>query len=179
MSFENRLAKKDGSTIQMEWNGQLVRERSIAVLVGTDVTARNEALAAVREREQEFQEIIDRMPTGIVSCDRSNMISSVNPAALAMFGYRSADLLGESIELLLCRAGASGQVGSSVVEGLLAASERQPVELNLMTSAGGGLAVEFDSRRCAVNAGEVHLLVFRDVSARFEIEQVKKAALPV
>jgi PAS domain S-box-containing protein len=95
--------RRDGSTFpaatsvaSAEHEG---RPFTIAIII--DRTERHEAERAIREREEETRSIIDNMLSGLLTIDSRGMITSVNPAAEAIFGYRQEELVGRPLAMLL------------------------------------------------------------------------------
>jgi len=70
-----------------------------------DLTRANEALrasaAAIHEREQRLRAILNTVGDAIVTADRSGTITGVNPAAGRMFGYSEAEMIGQSVGMLM------------------------------------------------------------------------------
>lgn len=63
--------------------------------------ARRLAEDALRRSEERFRAIMDTATDGVISADESGNILTVNPAVERMFGYATADLLGEPLTLLM------------------------------------------------------------------------------
>lgn len=92
-------------------------------------------------------------PDAIVIADTEDLISFVNPAAERMFGYRSADLVGQPVQVLapervgeslhtafvhFTQAGRGRPTGSTMeVAALRSNGQEFPVELSLGTSGDG------------------------------------------
>jgi PAS domain S-box-containing protein len=68
------------------------------------VLAYKHVLRAQRESEAQAQTILNTTVDGILTIDAEGTIQSVNPAAEAMFGYDSAELVGEPLTVLLADA---------------------------------------------------------------------------
>lgn len=66
-----------------------------------DQGRRQEALRLAREREEEFRNLVNAAPGGILVCDEHGIMVHVNRAAEQLFGYQSGELNGKSVELLL------------------------------------------------------------------------------
>jgi len=67
----------------------------------TDITARQRLEAQLRTSESHLQALLDAVLDGIVSIDARGIIRTVNPAMEQIFGYRSEELLGQSVNLLM------------------------------------------------------------------------------
>jgi len=66
-----------------------------------DITARVLAEEGLRAARDRFRSVVDHVIHGIVSFDESGAIESVNPAAVRLFGYESAEIVGRNVKLLL------------------------------------------------------------------------------
>jgi len=174
VSFENRLRRSDGSVIELAWKGQLTEDRNIAVLVAHDVTRRNAVQELIRKSEEEFQGLVNEMPISVVTCDQVYVMSSVNSATESMFRYRKTDLLGKSLGLIL--TGSPSIAGDAVAQlrAIVAQAQNQPIELNVWCRDRTHLPVELSTRQYTIQDVGTTLATFQDISARFEIERVKR-----
>ena len=59
------------------------------------------AIAAAREREERLRSITRTAPDAIVIIDERGIIDTVNPAAERLFGYSSAELVGQNVKMLM------------------------------------------------------------------------------
>ena len=59
------------------------------------------AIAAAQEREQRLRSITRTAPDAIVIIDETGVIDMVNPAAERLFGYSSAELVGQNVKVLM------------------------------------------------------------------------------
>ncbi len=66
-----------------------------------DITAERHAERALRESEQRTRAILDNMLGGLITIDSHGYFTSVNPAALRLFGYSHGELLGKHIAVLV------------------------------------------------------------------------------
>ena len=58
-------------------------------------------IAAGHEREKRLRSITRTAPDAIVIIDESGIIDTVNPAAERLFGYASAELVGQNVKILM------------------------------------------------------------------------------
>lgn len=174
VTFECRVVRPDNQSVEFSWRASLAEEQNLAVCVAHDVTVRNEILRQIKQRDVEFRGMVDCMPIAVITCDQMNAISSINPATQAMLEYSPQDLLGKKLSMLLFGGTKAGVATNEQMNEVLAAAEKRSIELFVSKADGSRLPVEFNSRHYELHDSQVHLATFKDVSARFEIETVKK-----
>lgn len=60
-----------------------------------------ERTAALEERDQRLQAIVNTAVEGIVTIDPRGIVESMNPAAERVFGYRAEEVVGRNVSLLM------------------------------------------------------------------------------
>ena len=98
--WEGELAqvRRDGSQLTVASRWSLLRDKAgepLAILeVNRDITARKQAEQAIRQNEERLQLQIERMPLACILWDRDFRVSSWNPAAERIFGFKKEEALG-------------------------------------------------------------------------------------
>ncbi len=69
--------------------------------VTRDLSERKRAEDAVRRSEAQYRALFDSSPDAIVASDQEGGITELNSRAEAVFGYSRAELLGQSVEILV------------------------------------------------------------------------------
>ena len=89
--------------IQTSYNPALNADGEIYKIVkfATDITAQKEAEIARHEQETRLQAIVSNAVDGIVTINDRGIIESFNLAAERMFGYTSAEAIGQNVKLLM------------------------------------------------------------------------------
>ncbi len=83
MTFDTRHRRKDGSIFPVEvrvrplWQGK----RRFGVSLARDITRRQQAETALRQRETQLQHIIDTVPEGVLLLDDNGRVQLTNPIA--------------------------------------------------------------------------------------------------
>jgi two-component system sensor kinase FixL len=95
--------RKDLTTFPMYLSvgeGEL-NSRRIFVGIIHDLTQRNLADDAVKEREARMRSILDTVPDAIVLIDEQGTVESFSSAATRLFGYSSEDVVGRNVKMLM------------------------------------------------------------------------------
>lgn len=103
---EHRVKTEAGEWVWILDRGKVVERDSKGKplrIVGThtDITERKKAEEAVRERETRIAAILDTAVDGIVTISDEGIIETFNPAAEKIFGYKSEDILGRNVGILM------------------------------------------------------------------------------
>ncbi len=117
-----------------------------------------------------MQNVIDKMLAGLITTDMDGRIETVNPAAEAMFGYTSDELIGQSLKRLMAAPAVDAEAMMQRMPGAALDKVTEwparrkdgstfPMELSLFT---------FETSRGLHMAGTV-----RDISERREIDRMK------
>jgi len=72
-----------------------------AVVSHIQITDRKRAEAALKEREERLQAILNTAIDAIITIDQCGIITIVNPATEQMFGYSRDELLGQNVRILM------------------------------------------------------------------------------
>ncbi|MEO5864143.1 MAG: response regulator, partial [Nitrospiraceae bacterium] len=71
------------------------------VKFATDISAQKHAEAARLEQEMRLRAIVNQADDGIITIDEHGLIKVFNPAAERLFGYATAEILGQNVKLLM------------------------------------------------------------------------------
>ncbi|HEY7142543.1 MAG TPA: ATP-binding protein [Methylomirabilota bacterium] len=112
----------------------------------------------------QLRRIVDAAKDGIVTTDAGGLITSANPAAEALFGYRADALFGRPVTVVLPGVqlgGAAANPGGAghELEGVRADASRFPAELSVSTVAS--------------DTGRAFVVIVRDVTQRRAVEEMK------
>ncbi len=101
----NPIVTKDGRLRDIEWHYARLTGRNgepVGVLcTGQDITERNQADIALREREQRLQAVLNTAVDAVITIDERGIILSSNPATERMFSYAASELVGHNVKMLM------------------------------------------------------------------------------
>jgi PAS domain S-box-containing protein len=69
--------------------------------VATDITERKRAEQALRHSEERYRILVETATDAVISIDESSRILFANPATTMIFGYEPAELIGQSLTMLM------------------------------------------------------------------------------
>lgn len=157
----------------------LVTERTLKLtqintLLQQEIGERHQTELALRESEQKFAGILDIAEEAIISVDQDQQIQLFNQGAERIFGYRAAEVIGQSLDILLPSSSrqahrqhvhqfaASGAVSqhmaerSSQVSGLRKNGEEFPAKASIS--------------RLQTKAGNLFTVIIEDITVRQQAE---------
>jgi PAS domain S-box-containing protein len=86
---------------RQDWPETLVKRLRLVADVFASAIVRSRSDRALRESEHRRRAVIETAADGIIIIDTRGRIDSVNPAAMQVFGYALAELIGRNISMLM------------------------------------------------------------------------------
>ena len=172
---EFRVVGPDGSERWVLTRGRASNESSGAagrrMGVVLDITERKQA-------EERSRQILEAAPNGMILVDRAGIISSVNAAAEALFGYSRGQLIGQPIEMLIPERFRLNHLGDR--QNYVADPQLRPMgangEIFGRRKDGSEVPVEIGLSPLRTPQGLFVLASISDVSARKQAEHDLNAA---
>jgi PAS domain S-box-containing protein len=98
------LRAADGSLVELQWSARARFVPGLHFCVARDITERKQAEQRLREREARFrhlfessQAVMNTVAEGLYTVDAHGLVTYLNPAAEALFGWTSAELMGRKM----------------------------------------------------------------------------------
>jgi PAS domain S-box-containing protein len=147
--------------------------------IGRDITQRQQAEAALRDREAKFRAVIQTAADGIIIIDTEGTIQIFNPAAERIFGYEPDEVIGRKIEILMPPDHAKRH--DQYLERARRASERETIivgrEVEGLRKDGGRILLELSVGEARQDGNKVFVGIVRDVSDRNRADQERQRAV--
>jgi len=104
ITFEVKGEHKDGSEIWLDVKREIMENsRGELVILGTasDISLQKKTELELAESQAHTKAILETAVEGIITIDKKGIIQSFNKAAEDMFGYRSEEVIGENVSILM------------------------------------------------------------------------------
>lgn len=103
--YETVRCAKDGRRLEVSVSISPLRDASGRIIgackIARDISERKRVQDDLRKSEQLMRAILDTAADAIITIDERGIIQSANPATGRLFGYESAELVGENVKLLM------------------------------------------------------------------------------
>ncbi len=145
----------------------LARQAAIAI-------ANANLFATVQRERQYFADLVRNSPVAIVTIDRGYQITSWNPAAELLFGYRADEALGRNIDDLIAQSAAIQQ--DALAKSRQLAQAGQADRMVAQRNRKDGSVVDVEGRAVAVSVDGHQLgyiLIYHDIT---ELKQAQRVA---
>ena len=125
--------------------------------------------------------ILDGSPDAILICDRMGIVRYWNRAAERLFGFREAEMVGASMDLIIpehLRARHWAGWETAMKTGLTSYDEGQLLAVPALHKEGRQISIEFSIQLLEDPVGQVKWVVaiLRDVTERFKRDKALRAA---
>jgi len=172
--YEIGILAKDGSTIPLEVNTQLIYEDDKPVGVqgiARDITERRAAEAALRQSEEQHRQLFEGTPQPICVFDNSTLrFLTVNPAALTHYNYSQ----GEFAELTVEAIWPSYHTDRAAAAAPPTDQEHAPMFYH-RTKTRDTIDVEIVSHSLRFGDHDAQILLINDITARRRAEHERRA----
>ena len=95
--------RKDGTVFPMDLSVSETFEDDDPVFVGIvhDLSERHQAARALAESAERLRAVVDTAVDGVILIDRAGAVLMFNPACERLFGYKSTEMTGQNVRLLM------------------------------------------------------------------------------
>jgi PAS domain S-box-containing protein len=140
-------ARRDGTLADVELTVVPVTEEGES----TGYLAIYHDISELQRQKQYYESLLDVSPTAIVTVDPDHRVTSWNPAAEKLFGYRREEAIGHDVDALVASTDA---VHQEAVQLTRQASEAGQVHLTTRRTRKDGSLVDVDVRAVPIRAGD-------------------------
>ncbi len=176
-SVQGRIRQSDGAERVLLWNaGRLSGPKGQVlgvIAVAQDITERERAEQALREREARMSSIISTAPDAIITIDPRGIIQSFSSAAEKLFGYVAGEVIGRNVSMLMPMPHRDNH--DAYIARYERTSEKRIIGIGRQVEAQrkDGTTFPVELAVGEVKVGEVHIFTgfIRDLSARTKMEE--------
>ncbi|WP_293549673.1 PAS domain-containing sensor histidine kinase [Parvibaculum sp.] len=95
--------RKDGSVFPMDLSVGEAKQEGASIFVGIirDLTERQRSEMVIRETAARLQAVVETAVDGVILIDATGEVLMFNPACERLFGYRSGEVTGRNVKLLM------------------------------------------------------------------------------
>jgi PAS domain S-box-containing protein len=165
-----RHRKKDGAIITVEVIASNLpfQGRPARLVLANDVTERRRMEASLVESEARLRTYVESASEGIVVVDRDGRIEFVNAKTEEMFGYTRAELIGQTMEILVPEESRAAHVAHRAA--FVAGGQMRPMgtgrDLRGRHKDGTVFPVEVGLSRAPVAGGHAQIAFINDITTR-------------
>jgi len=133
------------------------------------------ALSDAREAESRIRQVINAIPTGILTVDRSGTILFANPRISEMFDYSTSDLKGMHFSELLPSLDLGRKEDGGGMPHLYDQLKEKSIETRGATRSGSLLDVDLSITPFDMREAKRFLITLLDITDRLEIQRMRQA----
>jgi PAS domain S-box-containing protein len=179
---EGRVRRADGTERVLLWNATRLlapdgRPEGI-IAVAQDITERQRAEEALREREARLSSIIATAPDAIITIDERGVVQSFSSASEKLFGYAAGEVVGRNVSMLMPsphREAHDGYIGR-----YLGTGKKRIIGIGREVEArhkdGRVFPAELAVGEARIGAARIFTGFIRDLTARARMEQELRQA---
>ena len=173
---ETRIKRKDGQTRIISWNERALTDQGGkaigTIAIGHDITERKKIEEKLRQSEERYRSLFDRMLDGVYRSTHEGRFVDVNPAFVKMFGYSSKQEMLDITDIKKELYFSPEERGSHILD-----TGQEEVEVYRMRRKDGSeVWVEDHGRYVHDEQGNIiyHEGILRDVTERKRLEEELK-----
>ena len=173
---ETRIKRKDGQIRIMAWSERVLSDhdgKAIGTIaIGRDITERKKIEEKLRESEERYRSLFDRMLDGVYLSTHEGRFVDVNPAFVKMFGYSSEQEMLDIADIKKELYFSPEERGRHIVD----ADQEEVKEYRMRRKDGSEIWVEDHGGYVRDEQGNIiyHEGILRDITERKRLEEKLK-----
>ena len=176
-SAEGRVRRPDDSERALLWNASRLfdaHDKAYGIIaVAQDISERQQAEEALREREARLSSIIETAPDTIITIDERGVVQSFSVAAERLFGYQAGEVIGQNVSILM--AAPHRENHDAYVARYLATGEKRIIGIGRSVEArrkdGSIFPMELAVGEARFGNNRIFTGFIRDTTARARMEE--------
>jgi len=162
--------RRDASVFPMELRVNEAEVSGERIFVGTvrDLSERQDAKKRLKNEALRLSAVMDTVLDGLITIDNKGLVHSFNPAAVRIFGYQPAEVVGRNVSMLMPEPYRSGHDG--YLSHYHATGERRIIGIGREVTArrkdGSVFPMELAVSQMELAEGVMFVGTIRDISAR-------------
>ena len=169
---------KDGRLVQIEASANPVLDREQRIIgflaIQRDITDRKRTEVALQASEERLRTLMEQVPEGVGVLSMEGEILYANPAASAMLGYPTRELVGKRVTEL--QHPDDRERAAARMRALFEQGDEYPSQYRLIHKDGHSIVVEIASRVIEYDGNPALLSTMRDLTERHMLESQLRQA---
>lgn len=171
LKFENRIIKRDRAPMDLSWSVFYSESEQRLFCVAHDIAERKRAEQLIKESELRIREMMANSPVGLLILDSRGTVEYLNETLKHQTAFKDADILGKPAAILL---GRQDKLLTKQIDGSTDLSTAPVIETEILGATGISFPAEVSVASFVTGDEAKQLITVIDVSARHEIEQLKR-----
>lgn len=170
--LQSRVVKKDGSRVHILWSAYWAPSEQSTFCVAHDITDRQLAEDQLKASEARTRSIFESAPIALLVVDELGVIKMSNPKVEVIFGYRTSDIAGRHVSLLMPKSADLDE--KNFREDIIRNMVGRVREVEALSRTGRIFPVELSIENYLTDEGERFLAAIVDVTERHEVERLRR-----
>jgi PAS domain S-box-containing protein len=178
--FVNPIKTRSGKQKQFSWNNKPLKDSKGKVTgiisVGVDVTEKQKVLKDLRESEERFKTLFDKMADPVVLISKDGTLLEVTQKVKNLTGYSREELVGKNLSEIPLLDSENKKKAAKSVSKRFSNKKLRPYELELTKKNGNKIVFEVNGQIINYKGEKADLVVLRNLTQRKKMEKALKGS---